>query len=46
MSRTINFVLDTLLLTALVVLVWSGVINRFVFPPGPDAKGWYLWRLT
>jgi hypothetical protein len=46
MSRTlINLLLDTLLLTAFAVLIWSGVIVRFVFPPGTDAKGWYLWGL-
>jgi Domain of unknown function (DUF4405) len=46
MSRTsINFVLDACLLTAFTVLVWSSMIVRFVFPPGPDAKGWFLWGL-
>ena len=46
MSRThINFLLDASLLVAFAVLIWSGVIVRFVFPPGPDAKGWYLWGL-
>ena len=47
MSRTsINFLLDALLLTAFAVLVWSGMIVRFVFPPGPDARGWFLWGLA
>jgi hypothetical protein len=47
MSRTsINFLLDALLLTAFAVLVWSGMIVRFVFPPGPDARGWLLWGLA
>jgi len=46
MSRTIlNFVLDTLLLAAFFVLVWSAVIVRFVFPPAYDARGWTLWGL-
>jgi hypothetical protein len=46
MSRThINFVLDTLLLTAFAALIWSSTIVRFVFPPGPEAKGWSLWGL-
>jgi hypothetical protein len=46
MSRAlVNFLLDTLLLMAFAMLVWSGVIVRFVFPPGTDAKGWYLWGL-
>jgi hypothetical protein len=47
MSRTsINFLLDALLLTAFAVLVWSGMIVRFIFPPGPDARGWFLWGLA
>ena len=47
MSRTlINFLLDALLLVAFAVLIWSSVIVRFVFPPGADAKGWYLWGLN
>jgi hypothetical protein len=47
MSRThVNFLLDSLLLTAFSLLVWSSVIVRFVFPPGTDARGWLLWRLT
>jgi hypothetical protein len=46
MSRTlINFLLDASLLVAFAVLIWSTVIVRFVFPPGPDAKGWHLWGL-
>lgn len=47
MSRTIiNFLLDSLLLLAFSVLVWTAVIVRFVFPPGPDARGWLLWGLN
>jgi hypothetical protein len=47
MSRTlINFLLDALLLLAFAVLIWSSVIVRFVFPPGADTKGWYLWGLN
>ena len=46
MSRSVfNFLLDTVLLIAFFVFVWSAVIVRFVFPPGPDAKGWLLWGL-
>ena len=39
----INFWLDALLLVIFVVLCWSAVVVRFVFPPGPSAKGWTLW---
>jgi len=47
MSRTnINVVLDSLLLGAFTVLIWSSIIVRFVFPPGPDARGWFLWGLA
>jgi hypothetical protein len=47
MSRTtINFLLDATLLAAFSVLVFSAVTMRFIFPPGPDAKGWYLWGLS
>jgi Domain of unknown function (DUF4405) len=47
LSRTsINFLLDATLLAAFSVLVFSAVIVRFIFPPGPDAKGWYLWGLS
>jgi hypothetical protein len=46
MSRTIlNLVLDTLLLAAFFVLVWSAVIVRFVFPPAYDSRDWTLWGL-
>jgi hypothetical protein len=47
MTRTgINFILDTTLLATFCALVFSSVIMRFIFPPGPDAKGWYLWGLN
>jgi hypothetical protein len=46
MSRTfLNFILDSLLLAAFSVLVWSAVVVRFVFPPGTSTAGWRLWGL-
>jgi hypothetical protein len=46
MSRSVfNLLLDTTLLVAFSVLVWAAAIVRFVFPPGPDARGWLLWSL-
>ena len=46
MTRTlINFILDTALLLTFCALIFSSVIMRFVFPPGPDSKGWHLWNL-
>ncbi len=41
----INFVLDAALLVAFVAVCAVAVIVRFVFPPGPAAKGWTLWGL-
>ena len=47
MTRTlINFILDTTLFLTFCALIFSSIITRFVFPPGPDAKGWHLWNLS
>jgi hypothetical protein len=41
----INLLLDIALLVLFVMLCVAAVIVRFVFPPGPAAKGWLLWGL-
>lgn len=38
-----NLVLDAVLLVVFMALCFAAVVVRFVFPPGPGAKGWTLW---
>ena len=41
----VNLVLDAALLVVFMALCFAAVVVRFVFPPGPGAKGWTLWGL-
>ena len=41
----INFWLDFCLLCVFMVLCWSSVIVRYVFPPATKSAGWTLWGL-
>ena len=41
----INLLLDAALLLVFLGLCFAAVVVRFVFPPGPAAKGWTLWGL-
>lgn len=39
----INFWLDLTLLVVFVLLLWTSVVVRFIFPPPTSAAGWTLW---
>lgn len=44
MSRTVlNFFVDFALLVITTALLATGVVLRFVFPAGTEARGWTLW---
>lgn len=44
-TRTdVNFWLDATLLVIFLLVVWSSVVVRLVFPPGTQADGWMLWN--
>lgn len=43
-SRTaVNFLLDAALLLLFLLLAWTNVVLRFVFPRASDVNGWTLW---
>ncbi len=45
-SKTdVNFWLDAFLLCVFLMLCWSSVIVRYVFPPATKSAGWTLWGL-
>ena len=44
-KTNVNFWLDFFLLIVFMVLCWSAVIVRFVFPPALRTEGWTLWGL-
>ena len=44
-KTTINFWLDFFLLIIFLLLCWSAVIVRYVFPAATKTEGWTLWGL-
>lgn len=42
----INFCLDAFLLTTFLLVCWSSVVVRYVFPPALRVEGWSLWGLS
>lgn len=44
-KTTVNFWLDCFLLLVFLVLCWSAVIVRFVFPAALRSEGWTLWGM-
>jgi hypothetical protein len=44
-KTTVNFWLDSFLLLVFLVLCWTTVIVRFVFPAPSKTEGWSLWGL-
>jgi len=44
-KTTINFCLDAFLLCTFLLLCWSSVVIRYVFPPATESEGWTLWGL-
>ena len=44
-NTVVNFWLDSFLLSMFLMLCWSTVIVRYVFPPPTKSEGWTLWGL-
>lgn len=42
-NTVINFWLDACLLVMFLLLCWSSVIVRYVFPSASSSEGWQLW---
>ena len=42
-KTNINFWVDVFLLVVFLVLCWSSVVTRFVFPVATKTEGWTLW---
>lgn len=40
---TWHFLVDVLLLVAVLVLTWTSTAMQFVFPPPTQADDWFLW---
>lgn len=36
---------DVILFTAFVVMLWTSAVVQFIFPPGTQAAGWLLWGM-
>lgn len=41
----VNFCLDAFLLVVFLILCWSAVVIRYVFPPATKTAGWTLWGM-
>lgn len=41
----VNFWLDSLLLVIFLLLCWSSIVIRYVFPAATESVGWQLWGL-
>jgi hypothetical protein len=47
MRTVINFIIDFILLILTAALMWTGLVMRFVLPPGyRGCYGWTLWGLS